>query len=48
MAVRDRLAAALDQMAAPQKLKYMSGHALDTVTRLFDPDRFLTDFLSSW
>ena len=42
------LATALDEMADPQKLKYMSGHALDTVARLFDPDRFLTDFLSAW
>ena len=42
------LAAALDEIADPQKLKYMSGNALDTVARLFDPDRFLTDFLSGW
>ena len=42
------LAAALDQMADPQKLKYMSGHALDTVERLFDPDRFLVELLDCW
>ena len=42
------LAAALDQVADPQKLKYMSGHALDTVARLFDPNRFLVELLDCW
>ena len=39
------LAAALDQMADPQRLKDMSGHALETVERLFDPNRFLAELL---
>lgn len=39
------LAAALDQMADPQKLKDMSGHAMEIVERLFDPERFLSGLL---
>ena len=40
------LAAALDRMAAPADLARMSANALDIVERLFDPDRFMEDFLN--
>ena len=39
--------AALDQMADLQKLKDMSGHAIEIVERLFDPERFLSGLLVS-
>ena len=42
------LAAALDRMADPQKLEDMSGHAMATVERLFDPERFMSGLLGRW
>ena len=40
------LAEALDAMASPSKLAKMGANALDTVERLFDPDRFIKEFLA--
>ena len=39
------LARALDAMADPDRLSAMSAHALATVARLFDPDKFMKDLL---
>ena len=39
------LARALDAMADPGRLSAMSAHALATVARLFDPDKFMKDLL---
>ncbi len=40
------LARALDEIADSAKLAEMSGHALDMVDRLFDPEKFIEELLS--
>lgn len=40
------LARALDDMANRARLASMSAHALDIVERLFDPDKFIKEFLT--
>ena len=42
----EALARALDDMADRDRLVEMSGHALNIVDRLFDPEKFLKEFLS--